>query len=195
MYSERSASPQAVMLHVNVGLANSINALIDASRDRVPLLLTSGSTPITEEGQHGARSVYIHWAQEMFDQAGMLREFVKWDYEMRRGDQVAEVVDRALELAQASPTGPARSARRRPAQAARQARTAARRHGRHRTCGGMDRRRNASADHHRPARPQPKRGRAADTPSRALRPSRRAVQSAPFRHLRHRVSSSVRKPR
>jgi acetolactate synthase-1/2/3 large subunit len=98
--------PQAVMLHVNVGLANSINALIDASRDRVPLLLTSGRTPITEHGPHGARSVHIHWAQEMFDQAGMLREFVKWDYEMRRGDQVAEVVDRALELAQTSPTGP-----------------------------------------------------------------------------------------
>jgi acetolactate synthase-1/2/3 large subunit len=94
------------MLHVNVGLANSINALIDASRDRVSLLLTSGRTPITEAGPHGARSVYIHWAQEMFDQAGMLREFVKWDYEMRRGDQVSEVVDRALELAQTSPTGP-----------------------------------------------------------------------------------------
>ena len=98
--------PQAVMLHVNVGLANSINALIDASRDRVPLLLTSGRTPITESGPHGARSVYIHWAQEMFDQAGMLREFVKWDYELRRGDQVDNVVDRALELAQTSPRGP-----------------------------------------------------------------------------------------
>ena len=105
-YTLVTGRPQAVMLHVNVGLANSINALIDASRDRVPLLLTSGRTPITEEGPHGARSVHIHWAQEMFDQAGMLREFVKWDYEMRRGDQVAEVVDRALELAQASPTGP-----------------------------------------------------------------------------------------
>jgi acetolactate synthase I/II/III large subunit len=105
-YTLITGRPQAVMLHVNVGLANSINALIDASRDRVPLLLTSGRTPLTEEGPHGARSVYIHWAQEMFDQAGMLREFVKWDYEMRRGDQVSEVVDRALELAQTSPTGP-----------------------------------------------------------------------------------------
>jgi acetolactate synthase-1/2/3 large subunit len=105
-YTLVTGRPQAVMLHVNVGLANSINALIDASRDRVPLLLTSGRTPITEAGPHGARSVYIHWAQEMFDQAGMLREFVKWDYEMRRGDQVSEVVDRALELAQTSPTGP-----------------------------------------------------------------------------------------
>ena len=134
-YTLVTGRPQAVMLHVNVGLANSINALIDASRDRMPLLLTSGRTPITEEGPHGARSVFIHWAQEMFDQAGMLREFVKWDYEMSRGDQVREVVDRALELSAdladrpGLPGAPARSvgrgtrgARRRPAQAARQAR-------------------------------------------------------------------------
>ena len=98
--------PQAVMLHVNVGTANAINNLINASRDRTPILLTSGRTPITENGPSGTRSGHIHWAQEMFDQAGMLREVVKWDYELRRGDQAAAVVDRALELAMTSPQGP-----------------------------------------------------------------------------------------
>jgi acetolactate synthase-1/2/3 large subunit len=105
-YTMITGRPQAVMLHTNVGTANAINALIDASRDRVPVLLTSGRTPFTESGPSGARSVHIHWAQEMYDQAGMLREMVKWDYEMKRGDQVADVVDRALELAMASPQGP-----------------------------------------------------------------------------------------
>ena len=105
-YTMITGKPQAVMLHTNVGTANAINALIDASRDRVPVLLTSGRTPFTERGPSGARNVYIHWAQEMYDQAGMLREMVKWDYEMKRGDQVADVVDRALELATASPQGP-----------------------------------------------------------------------------------------
>ena len=42
----------------------------------------------------------------MYDQAGMLREMVKWDYEMKRGDQAGNVVDRALEMACASPQGP-----------------------------------------------------------------------------------------
>jgi acetolactate synthase-1/2/3 large subunit len=101
-----TGKPQAVMLHTNVGTANAINALIDASRDRVPVLLTSGRTPFTESGPSGARNVHIHWAQEMFDQAGMLREMVKWEYEMKRGDQVADVVERALELATSSPQGP-----------------------------------------------------------------------------------------
>ena len=79
-YTMVTGKPQAVMLHTNVGTANSINMLIDASRDRIPLLLTSGRTPFTESGPSGARNVHIHWAQEMYDQAGMLREVVKWDY-------------------------------------------------------------------------------------------------------------------
>ncbi|HEX4172299.1 MAG TPA: thiamine pyrophosphate-requiring protein [Acetobacteraceae bacterium] len=105
-YTMVTGRPQAVMLHTNVGTANSINMLIDASRDRVPVLLTSGRTPFTERGAEGSRSAHIHWAQEMYDQAGMLRELVKWDYEMKRGDQAALVVDRALELAMSSPKGP-----------------------------------------------------------------------------------------
>jgi acetolactate synthase I/II/III large subunit len=105
-YTMLTGRPQAVMTHVNVGTANAINALIDASRDRIPVLLTSGRTPITERGPSGTRDVHIHWAQEMFDQAGMLREFVKWDYELRRPDQIADVVARALEIATASPAGP-----------------------------------------------------------------------------------------
>ncbi|HEY0422134.1 MAG TPA: thiamine pyrophosphate-requiring protein [Rhodopila sp.] len=105
-YTMVTGKPQAVMLHTNVGTANAINMLINASRDRVPMLLTSGRTPFTEHGAEGSRSAHIQWAQEMFDQAGMLRELVKWDYEMKRGDQAAAVVDRALEIAGASPQGP-----------------------------------------------------------------------------------------
>ena len=105
-YTMVTGKAQAVMLHTNVGTANAINMLIDASRDRIPMLLTSGRTPFTETGAEGSRSVHIHWAQEMYDQAGMLREMVKWDYEMKRGDQAATVVDRAMEMAQSSPKGP-----------------------------------------------------------------------------------------
>lgn len=32
----------------------------------------------------------------MFDQAGMVREFVKWDYELRDGRNLADVVDRGF---------------------------------------------------------------------------------------------------
>ncbi len=98
--------PQAVMVHVNVGTANTINNLTNLSRDRVPLILAAGRTPITEKGSFGSRSRPIHWAQEMFDQAGMLREMVKWDYELRVPGQVGDVVSRAVEVSMAQPRGP-----------------------------------------------------------------------------------------
>lgn len=98
--------PQAVMLHVNVGTANAINNVINMSRDNVPLILAAGRTPVAEQGTFGSRNRPIHWGQEMFDQAAMLREAVKWDYELRTPDQAVDVVARAHEVAMTSPRGP-----------------------------------------------------------------------------------------
>jgi acetolactate synthase-1/2/3 large subunit len=98
--------PQAVMVHTTVGTANTINNLINVSRDRVPLILAAGRTPITEKGSFGSRTRPIQWGQEMFDQAGMVRELVKWDYELRTPGQVGDVVARGAEVAMAHPRGP-----------------------------------------------------------------------------------------
>ena len=106
-YAMVTGKPQAMMVHVGVGTANAINGLINASRQNVPILFTAGRTPITESGAlPAARNNYIHWAQEHFDQGGMLREFMKWDYELRHAEQVETVVDRALAIAQSEPQGP-----------------------------------------------------------------------------------------
>jgi acetolactate synthase I/II/III large subunit len=96
----------AVMVHVSVGTANGVCGALNAARENVPILFTAGRSPLTEAGLPGARDVYIHWAQEMFDQAGMLREIVKWDYELRNGEQLETVVDRALAVATSQPQGP-----------------------------------------------------------------------------------------
>ncbi len=98
--------PQAAMVHVNVGTANTINNVTNLSRDRAPLILCAGRTPFTEKGSFGSRSRSIHWAQEMFDQGGMLREMVKWDYELKVPEQVADVAARAFEMTMTSPRGP-----------------------------------------------------------------------------------------
>ncbi len=106
-YTMATGRPQAVMAHVNVGTANMINGVMNAARARIPMYVLAGRTPITEGGElKGSRNFIIHWAQEMFDQAGMLRELVKWDYELRNGTQVFDVVDRMVEVATAPPGGP-----------------------------------------------------------------------------------------
>lgn len=98
--------PQAVILHVNVGTANAICGLINASREQIPVFLAAGRTPVMEDGLFGSRSAFIHWGQEMFDQGSMVREIVKWDYEIRYPQQVGLVVDRALAVAMSEPKGP-----------------------------------------------------------------------------------------
>lgn len=98
--------PQAVMVHTIVGTANSVMGVMNASRQNIPMLVLAGRTPITEQGHPASRNRVIHWAQEAYDQAGVLREFVKWDYELRSGDQVEAVIDRALRIAMSEPRGP-----------------------------------------------------------------------------------------
>ena len=101
-----SGRMQAVMVHVSVGLANSLCALLNAARENVPVFFSAGRTPLTESGHMASRDVSIHWGQEMFDQAGMLRELVKWEYELRCGAGLETIVDRALAIAGSDPGGP-----------------------------------------------------------------------------------------
>ncbi len=105
-YYRTCGKPAAVMVHVTVGTANAICGLMNAARDNIPLLLAAGRTPITETGHIASRNRSIHWGQEAFDQGGMVREFVKWDYELRAGQPVDAVVDRALDIAMTEPRGP-----------------------------------------------------------------------------------------
>jgi len=105
-YAMVTGEPQVVMVHVNVGTSNALTGIINASRANIPLIFTAGRTPITEGEVKGGRNLHIHWAQESFDQASMLREYVKWDYELRCFAQVEKVVDRALNIAMSEPKGP-----------------------------------------------------------------------------------------
>src|SRR5947207_8879566 len=105
-YAMVTGRPQVVMVHVIVGTANALGGVINAARGNVPMLFTAGRNPITESGFRGSRERQIHWAQESFDQGAIVREFVKWDYELRNFAQLETVVDRALAITQAEPQGP-----------------------------------------------------------------------------------------
>ena len=71
------------MVHVNVGTGQHHQQA--HQRRARPRAADPRGRPhaVHREGRFGSRSRSIHWAQEMFDQAGMLRELVKWDYELR----------------------------------------------------------------------------------------------------------------
>ncbi|MES2603974.1 MAG: thiamine pyrophosphate-binding protein, partial [Pseudomonadota bacterium] len=105
-YFLATGKPAAVMVHVTVGTANALCGLMNAARDQAPILLTAGRTPSTETGHIGSRNASIHWGQDSFDQGGIVREWVKWDYELRPGQPPDEIVGRALDIAMSEPKGP-----------------------------------------------------------------------------------------
>jgi acetolactate synthase I/II/III large subunit len=106
-YYQATGRPQAVLVHVDVGTQNLGGMLHNAQRGRAAVLISAGRTPYTAEaGLRGTRDTYIHWLQEQFDQHGIVRNFVKWDYELRRPEQMGEVVARALQIAASDPPGP-----------------------------------------------------------------------------------------
>lgn len=105
-YAMVSGKLPSAFVHVSVGTANASCAIMNAARENVPILFTAGRTPIYEDDTIGSRDSFIHWGQEMFDQASLVREFVKWDYELRGSAQVDTVVDRAASIAMSEPKGP-----------------------------------------------------------------------------------------
>lgn len=101
-----TGQPQSVMVHVNVGLANAVMGVINAASDNIPMVVMSGRTPITETGRAGARATPIQYGQEMYDQSSIVRDTVKFDYEMRYPEQGEPLVSRAVALALSEPRGP-----------------------------------------------------------------------------------------
>jgi acetolactate synthase-1/2/3 large subunit len=106
-YYAATGRAQAVLVHVDVGTQNLGSMLHNAQRGRAGVVIAAGRAPYTTDpAERGSRNSYIHWLQEQLDQHGIVRNFVKWDYELRRPDQVGEVVARAFQLAASDPPGP-----------------------------------------------------------------------------------------
>jgi acetolactate synthase I/II/III large subunit len=106
-YATVTRQPQAVFVHVDAGTQNLGGAVSNALRGRVPVLIFAGAAPFTLDGElPGGRNEFIHWIQDVRDQRGILRGYVKYDNEIRTGRNVKQVVHRALQLARSEPAGP-----------------------------------------------------------------------------------------
>jgi acetolactate synthase-1/2/3 large subunit len=102
-----SGKPQAVLVHVECGTQNLGGAVHNAARGRIPVLIVAGASPFTQEGElAGSRNEYIHWLQDVFDQRGIVRQYVKYENEVRTGKNIKQIVRRALQIAQSEPKGP-----------------------------------------------------------------------------------------
>jgi acetolactate synthase-1/2/3 large subunit len=106
-YYQLTGRAQAVLVHVDAGTINIGGAYHDAQRDRAAIVVCAGRAPSTFGGEaRGGKDMNIHWIQEQPDQAGIVRNFTKWDYELRNLESVNWVVQKAFQVAQTEPAGP-----------------------------------------------------------------------------------------
>ncbi|HEX7837134.1 MAG TPA: thiamine pyrophosphate-requiring protein, partial [Kofleriaceae bacterium] len=98
---------QAVLVHVECGTQSLAGAVHNAARGRIPVLIFAGASPATQEGElPGSRNEFIHWLQDVRDQRGIVRGYVKYDNEIRTGKNLGQLIHRALQIAHSDPRGP-----------------------------------------------------------------------------------------
>ena len=106
-YALATGRGQAVLVHVDAGTANSAMALGNLLRYRLPVMLLAGRAPYTMRGElPGSRDAYVHFVQDPFDMASIVRPFVKWEYSLPSGIVAKEALRRGHSFMQSDPQGP-----------------------------------------------------------------------------------------
>jgi len=102
-----SGRAQAVLVHVECGTQALAGAVHNADKGRVPVLLLAGASPFTQDGEaRGSRNEFIHWIQDVHDQRGLVRGYMRYDAELRTGANIGQMIGRALTFAHSEPQGP-----------------------------------------------------------------------------------------
>src|SRR5215211_9094486 len=106
-YALATGKGQAVFVHVDAGTANACMAIQNLFRYRLPVLLFAGRAPHTLHGElTGSRDSYVHFVQDPFDIASIVRPYVKWEYSLPSGVVVKEALARAGAFMHSDPPGP-----------------------------------------------------------------------------------------
>jgi acetolactate synthase-1/2/3 large subunit len=106
-YALATGKCQAVLVHVDAGTANACMAIQNLFRYRLPVMLFAGRAPHTLHGElRGSRDTYVHFVQDPFDIASIVRPYVKWEYSLPSGVVVKEALARASAFAHSDPPGP-----------------------------------------------------------------------------------------
>jgi acetolactate synthase-1/2/3 large subunit len=106
-YAQLTGRAQAVVVHVDCGTQSLGGAVHNAAKARVPVFVFAGLSPSTQEGEAtGSRNEFIQWIQDVPDQRGIVRQYMKYDNELRNAGNVKQIVHRSLQLAHSDPKGP-----------------------------------------------------------------------------------------
>jgi acetolactate synthase-1/2/3 large subunit len=106
-YAQVSGRAQAVIVHVECGTQSLAGAIHNAAKGRVPAFIFAGASPFSQSGEmRGSRNEFIQWIQDVHDQRGIVRGYMRYDNEIRTGKNIKQLVHRAMQFAHSDPKGP-----------------------------------------------------------------------------------------
>ena len=106
-FAAATGRPQAVLVHVECGTQALAGAVHNAAKGRIPMFVFAGASPLTQEGElKGSRNEFIQWIQDVHDQRGIVRGYMRYEGEVRVAAAMKHLVARALQFARSDPKGP-----------------------------------------------------------------------------------------
>jgi thiamine pyrophosphate-dependent acetolactate synthase large subunit-like protein len=102
-----TSKPQCVLVHVDVGTNALGQGLHNASSGKVPILIFAGLAPQTFQGElPGSRSEHVQWYQDVPNQNALVSPYTRYSNEIKTGEHVQTMVNRALLMATTGSPGP-----------------------------------------------------------------------------------------
>lgn len=97
-YARSQGKPAFVNIHSVAGTANALGAMVNAFKDRIPLVVTVGRQSTTIRG----RNAFL----EAPNLHNLPRDYARWTWDLLRADKIPEVLRRAFLVSQVPPGGP-----------------------------------------------------------------------------------------
>jgi acetolactate synthase-1/2/3 large subunit len=106
-FAAATGRPQAVLVHVECGTQSLAGAVHNAAKGRIPIFVFAGASPLTQQGElKGSRNEFIQWIQDVHDQRGIVRGYMRYEGEVRVAAAIKQLVARAFQFARSDPKGP-----------------------------------------------------------------------------------------
>lgn len=102
-YARVKGQPSVVLSHLSPGLTNCATGVANAAMDCIPMVVIAGDIPTHYYGKHPHQEVNLHADASQYE---IYRPFVKRAWRVDRADLLAEVMEKAFQLATSGQPGP-----------------------------------------------------------------------------------------
>lgn len=101
-YARASCKLGVALVTAGGGLTNVVTPMANALKDRTPLLVITGSGPLS--GPMGEEE--SNTLQADVDQVGLAKPITKWAHRVTKGDHIPRLIAQAMRVANSAPRGP-----------------------------------------------------------------------------------------